>query len=87
MVFQCVGLARFSATPPAPSDSLRVACCVGGASSSVREEDVDSALRYLDDKRLIWVDGDLVFGLAVLEEQSREREATEWAASWPAIYV
>ena len=57
------------------------------AGVDVQEADFDNSLYYLDEKRLLWREGDLVLGLPVEKKICDQRNKSNWTSSWPAIYV
>src|SRR5262249_39333160 len=45
------------------------------------------ALSLLDERRLIWRDGDVLLGLAVPVEIAERHRANQWPKKWNSIYV
>jgi len=45
------------------------------------------AVQHLDERRLIWRDGDVLLGLAVPAEIAENHRVSEWPRQWNSIYV
>jgi ribosomal peptide maturation radical SAM protein 1 len=56
-------------------------------SSQLSEREFSDALIDLDERRLIWLDGEALLGLAVPDSVAARHEATGWPKHWNAIYV
>ena len=55
--------------------------------SQLSEREFFDALTELDERRLVWLDGESLLGLAVPDSVAERHEASGWPKLWNAIYV
>jgi ribosomal peptide maturation radical SAM protein 1 len=55
--------------------------------AEVSQMEIDDSIALLNDKRLVWIENDLILGLPVHKKLADKYNAVDWSKSWPSIYA
>ena len=69
-----------------PVGLLRIKSMLANQGNALGEAAFAQALEELSENRLIWAEGNMLFGLAVPNPIALERKSRDWCKSWESIW-